>query len=52
MNGLNFQVALLYNEDAQISRGAPQDLLAVQYTVTATQNLYDALISLGYPVTK
>ena len=52
MNGLNFQVALLYNEDAQISRGAPQDLLAVQYTVTATQNLYAALTSLGYPVTK
>ena len=52
MNGKSFQVALLFNEDAQITRGDPQDILAVQYTVTAAQNLYDALTSLGYPVTK
>lgn len=52
MNGMRFQVAILYNEDAQITKGAPQDLLAVQYTVTAAQNLYVALNSLGYPVTK
>jgi D-alanine-D-alanine ligase len=52
MNGKSFQVALLFNEDAQITRGDPQDLLAVQYTVTVTQHLYEALTSLGYPVTK
>jgi D-alanine-D-alanine ligase len=52
MNGESFQVAILYNEDAQITRGDPQDLLAVQYTITATQHLYEALTSLGYPVTK
>ena len=52
MNGKSFQVALLFNEDAQITRGDPQDLLAVQDTATATQHLYEALTSLGYPVTK
>jgi D-alanine-D-alanine ligase len=50
MNVNGFQVAILYNDDAQISRGNPQDLLAVQYTVTATQNLNEALTSLGYSV--
>jgi len=48
----SFQVVILYNEDVQICRGDPQDLLAVQYTVTATQNLYEALTSLGYSVNK
>ncbi|MDP2995583.1 MAG: ATP-grasp domain-containing protein [Anaerolineales bacterium] len=52
MNGKSFQVALLFNEDAQITRGDPQDLLAVQDTATATEHLYVALTSLGYPVTK
>jgi D-alanine-D-alanine ligase len=52
MNGKSFQVAILFNEDVQIIRGNPQDLLAIQGTVTATQNLYEALTSLGYPVTK
>ncbi len=52
MNGKSFQVALLFNEDAQITRGDPQDLLAVQDTATATQHLYVALTSLGYSVTK
>lgn len=52
MNGKRFQVALLFNEDAQITRGDPQDLLAVQDTATTTQHLYAALTSLGYPVTK
>ena len=52
MNGLPFRVALLYNEDGQVSRGDPQDLLAIQYTVTAAQNLYEALTSLGYPIVK
>ncbi|MCX6033736.1 MAG: hypothetical protein NTV38_01970 [Chloroflexi bacterium] len=52
MNDKSFKVAILFNEDAQIIRGDPQDLLAIQGTVTATQNLYEALTSLGYPVIK
>lgn len=52
MNSRNFQVAILYNDDSHISRGDPQDLLAVQYTVTAAQNLYEALSGLGYPMLK
>jgi len=52
MNGKSFQIAILYNEDAQISRGDPQDLLAVQDTAATTQHLFKALTSLGYPVTK
>jgi D-alanine-D-alanine ligase len=52
MDVLPFRVALLYNEDTQISRGDPQDILAIQYTVTAAQKLFEALAGLGYPVTK
>ncbi len=52
MNVKSFQVVILYNEDAQICRGNPQDLLAVQFTATTTQNLLEALSSLGYRVTK
>jgi D-alanine-D-alanine ligase len=52
MNGQSFQVVVLYNDDAQICRGDPQDLLAVQYTATAAQHLLEALSSLGYPVIK
>jgi D-alanine-D-alanine ligase len=52
MNGCNFSIAILYNEDGQIARGDPDDLLAVQYTIAATQHLYEALTSLGYRVVK
>ena len=52
MNGKSFQVAILFNDDSQITKGDPQDLVAVQYTVTGAQNLYEALTSLGYSVTK
>jgi D-alanine-D-alanine ligase len=52
MNGKSFQVVILYNEDAQICRGDPQDLLAVQYTATTAQHLLEALASLGYAVSK
>jgi D-alanine-D-alanine ligase len=52
MNGQSFQVVVLYNDDAQICRGDPQDLLAVQYTATAAQHLLEALSSLGYPAIK
>jgi D-alanine-D-alanine ligase len=48
----NSSVAILYNDDGQITRGDPQDLLAVQYTVTAAQNLYEALSSRAYQVVK
>ncbi|MGA2490357.1 MAG: hypothetical protein ABSF99_09295 [Anaerolineales bacterium] len=53
MNGLSpRQVAILYNEDGEVTRGDPQDLLAIQCTISATQNLYNALSSLDYRVVK
>jgi D-alanine-D-alanine ligase len=53
MNGFgSLKVAILYNKDDQVVRGDPQDLLAIQCTITATQNLYQALSSLGYQVVK
>jgi D-alanine-D-alanine ligase len=53
MNGFSpRQVAILYNNDRQVVKGDPQDLLAIQCTVTATQNLSKALTSLGYQVCK
>jgi D-alanine-D-alanine ligase len=53
MNGFNLRkVAILYNKDDKVTTGAPQDLLAIRCTIKATQNLYKALSSLGYPVVK
>ncbi len=53
MNGfIPRQVAILFNQDGQVTRGDPQDLLAIQCTVTATQNLFKALTGLGYAVVK
>lgn len=52
MNAYPFRIALLYNEDGQVTQGAPQDLLAIQYTITAAQQLFAALTDLGYPVVK
>lgn len=52
MSGNNFQIALLYNEEKRLARGEPQDLTAIQYTVTTTQHLYDTLTGLGYPTIK
>ena len=53
MNGFGpRRVAILFNKDSQVTRGDPQDLLAIQCTITATQNLYKALTSLGYQVVK
>lgn len=46
------QVAILYNKDVQVTRGDPQDLLAIQCTISAAQNLSKALSSLGYQVIK
>ena len=46
------QVAILFNKDGQVSKGDPQDLLAIQCTITATQNLFKALTGLGYQVVK
>ena len=53
MNGFHpRQVAILFNKDRQVTRGNPQDLLAIQCTITATQSLFKALTSLGYQVVK
>jgi D-alanine-D-alanine ligase len=46
------QVAILYNRDVQVTNGDPQDLLAIQCTITATQNLFKALNRQGYNVLK
>jgi D-alanine-D-alanine ligase len=53
MNGFSpRKVAILYNKDDQVTKGDPQDLLAIQCTIKATQSLYKALSSLDYPVVK
>jgi D-alanine-D-alanine ligase len=53
MNGFSpRRVAILFNKDGQVTKGDPQDLLAIQCTITATQNLYKALTGLGYEVVK
>jgi D-alanine-D-alanine ligase len=53
MNGLSpRQVAILYNKDGLVTRGDPQDLLAIHGTISASQNLFKALSSLGYQVVK
>ena len=52
MDDSDDHLVLLYNEDGPITRGDPQDLLAVQGTVTTAYDLYEALSSLKYPVTK
>jgi D-alanine-D-alanine ligase len=52
MNAQDFRVAILYNEDGQVTRGDPQDLLAVQCTISAAQHLYEALAGLNYSVVK
>jgi D-alanine-D-alanine ligase len=46
------KVAILFNKESQVTRGDPQDLLAIQCTISATQNLYKALSSLDYQVVK
>lgn len=52
MDDSDDHLVLLYNEDGPIARGDPQDLLAVQETVTTANDLYEALTSLKYPVIK
>jgi D-alanine-D-alanine ligase len=53
MNGFSpRRVAILFNQDGQVTRGDPQDLLAIQCTITATQNLFKSLTGLGYDVVK
>ena len=53
MNVINpRKVAILFNQDDQVAKGDPQDLLAIQCTISATQNLYNALSGLGYGVIK
>lgn len=48
MRGQAFQVAILYNLEEDVSRGDPHDLLAIQYTINTTKNIFEALTSLGY----
>jgi len=43
-----FQIAILYNLEEDVLRGDAHDLLAIQYTANTTQNIYEALTSLGY----
>ena len=51
MNGFGpHKVAILYNNDAQIARGDPQDLLAIQCTIAATRNIHEALTNQGLQV--
>ncbi len=53
MNGLSpRRVAILFNKDDHVPKGDPQDLLAIQCTVAATQHLFKALSGLGYEVVK
>jgi D-alanine-D-alanine ligase len=53
MNGFSpRKVAILYNKDRQVTQGDPQDLTAIQCTITAALNLFKALTGLGYPVVK
>lgn len=48
MSSYNLQIALIYNDDSQVTNVTPQDLLAVQSTVSTTHHLYQALVGLGY----
>jgi len=53
MNGFRpHRVGILFNKDGQVAKGDPQDLLAIQCTITATQNLFKALTGLGYEAVK
>ncbi|MGB8214229.1 MAG: hypothetical protein WCE68_11785 [Anaerolineales bacterium] len=53
MNGFRpRQVAILFNNDIRVTSGDPQDVLAIRCTITATQNLYQALTGLGWQVVK
>lgn len=45
-------IAILYNDDSQVTRGNPHDLLAVQYTSTVAQLLFQALEDQGYRLAK
>lgn len=52
MSGNNFRIVLLFNVESQTSRGEPQDLIALQYTASTAESLYQALCSLGYETQK
>jgi D-alanine-D-alanine ligase len=52
MDSRNFQIAIVFNQDDEPARGAPQDLIAIQDTAQTTQYLYEALLTLGYQVIK
>jgi len=52
MDDCHFQIAILYNDDIQVTRGEAQDLTAIQGTVTTAQSVFDALTGLGYATVK
>jgi D-alanine-D-alanine ligase len=52
MDDYHLQVAILFNDDIQVTRGEAQDLTAIQGTVTTAQSVYEALTSLGYATVK
>jgi D-alanine-D-alanine ligase len=52
MDDSHCKIAILYNEDIQVTRGEAQDLTALQGTATTAQSVYEALTSLGYATVK
>jgi D-alanine-D-alanine ligase len=52
MDDYHLQIAILFNDDIQVTRGEAQDLTAIQGTVTTAQSVYEALTSLGYATVK
>lgn len=41
-------IALIYNQEDELTKGESQDLIAMQYTVKTASHVYDALCRLGY----
>lgn len=48
MKKKNRPIILLYNDDSHIKHGSPEDLIAIQGTVTASRHLHETLRGLGY----
>lgn len=41
-------IALIYNQEDELTKGESQDLIAMQYTIKTASYVYDALCRLGY----
>jgi D-alanine-D-alanine ligase len=52
MRGRDLQIAVTYNYESHVYGGDAHDLVSLQYTVETAQNLYQALLSLGYSAVK